>query len=516
MVRTRFAPSPTGYLHIGGVRTALFNWLFARQHGGQFILRIDDTDAERNIEAALAPILHGFRWLGITWDEGHEVGGPLPTYRQSERLPAYQAAVDKLIASGHAYWDYSRPDEVKKEREAASAAKKDYVYDRRWMASNDADRARFEAEGREGVVRLKVPREGFCTYKDHIRGDMKIPWASEQDSVIQRSDGTCLYNLASVVDDFDMKITHVIRAEEHLSNTPRQIFIVDALGYPRPEYAHVPFVAEPGSRNKLAKRKLLQYLKNPDFKKVHEHALGIARKIGLQVNDETFNPVIVDFYEQVGYLPAAILNYLVLVGWSLDGSTEDFSVADMTKLFSLERVNKDAASFDAKKLVAFQERYAQRLSTDDRVKWVTPFLKKAGLNPLHDLLVKVIELAAHRLVVAGDILDYDYFFVADDKLTYDDKAVEKHLKKQPLARQWLSTLSEQLNGLLSFDAAGIEQAVRQYVEVGGHKLGDVSQALRVATTGKAAGFGTFDTLALLGRERTSARIAHTLRMIGPI
>ncbi len=506
MARTRFAPSPTGYLHIGGVRTALFNWLVARKTGGQFILRIDDTDQGRNQPEALAPILAGFRWLGIDWDEGAEVGGPFAPYYQSERLPRYAAAVKQLLDSGHAYWDYSRPDEVKKEREAANAAKKDYVYDRRWMAKDDADHARFKAEGREGVVRLKMPREGFCEFKDHIRGDMKVPWTAEQDSVIQRADGTCLYNLASVVDDFDMKITHVIRAEEHLSNTPRQVFTVDALGYPRPEYAHLPFVAQPGNKNKLSKRKLADYLKNADFKKVHEHALGIARKIGLKTSDDTFNPVIVDFYASVGYLPAAILNYLMLLGWSLDGSTEDFTVAQMIELFSLERVTRESASFDAKKLVAFQERYAQKLTVDEKAAWVRPFLDKAGLTADDALLRRVLELAAHRVVVAGDILDYDYVFVGDDRLAFDDKAVEKHLTKQPLARQWLSTLAEQFAALPTFDVASIEACVRQYVELGSHKLGDVSQAVRVAATGKSAGFGTFDTLALLGREKVLRRM----------
>lgn len=513
MVRTRFAPSPTGYLHLGGVRTALFNWLFARKSGGRFILRIDDTDEQRNVEAALAPILHGFRWLGMDWDEGPEVGGEHGPYYQSQKQDRYRAAVQHLLDGGHAYWDYSRADEVRCEREAAAAAKQVYVYDRRWMAATEEDHARFRAEGREGVVRLKMPREGHCEFHDHVRGDMRVPWASEQDSVVQRADGTCLYNLASVVDDFDMKVTHVIRAEEHLTNTPRQIFMLDALGYPRPQYAHVPFVAEPGSKNKLSKRKLATYLKNPDFRAVHEHALGIARRIGLTVNDETFNPVIVDFYEQVGYLPHAIVNYLLLLGWSLDDRTEEFTRDEMIQAFSLERVNKAAASFDVKKLVAFQECYAQRLTTDEKVEWVTPFLTKAGLSADAAVLRKVIELAAHRLVVAGDILAYDYFFVADDKLEHDPKAWEKHLKKPPLARQWLATLAEQLAALPAFDAAAIEQAVRSYVELGGHRIADVSQALRVATTGKAAGFGTYETLALLGKERTAARIQRALTLL---
>src|SRR6185369_12750521 len=201
-VRTRFAPSPTGYLHIGGVRTALFNWLFARKHGGQFILRIDDTDQQRNVAEALAPILHGFRWLGLDWDEGAEVGGPHGPYYQSQKLERYQSAVRELVEKGHAYWDYATPDELKAEREAAEKEKRPYVYGRRWMAETPAERSKFEGEGRQGVVRLKMPRDGACRFTDHIRGEMNVPWSSEQDHVIQRADGTVLYNLANVVDDF--------------------------------------------------------------------------------------------------------------------------------------------------------------------------------------------------------------------------------------------------------------------------------------------------------------------------
>ncbi len=262
MIRTRFAPSPTGYLHIGGVRTALFCWLFARRHGGRFILRIDDTDQQRNVDAALAPILEGLKWLGIDWDEGPGVGGDFGPYYQSQRADLYQAAVDNLLASGHAYRDYARPEELQAEREAAEKAREQFVYSRRWMGDTEDDCRRFEAEGREAVVRLKMPREGKLVIRDLVRGDVEFDWAREQDHVIQRADGTCLYNLASVVDDYLMRISHVIRAEEHLSNTPRQIFIAQSLGYALPEYAHLPFVAEPGSKVKLSKRKLDKYLKN--------------------------------------------------------------------------------------------------------------------------------------------------------------------------------------------------------------------------------------------------------------
>jgi len=313
MIRTRFAPSPTGYLHIGGVRTALFNWLLARQSGGQFILRIDDTDAQRNVAEALQPILDGFRWLGIDWDEGPEVGGPHAPYYQSQRFGMHQAAAAKLVATGHAYRDYARPEELQELRQDAEKNKVAFVYDRRWMAEDDATAARFEAEGRTAVVRLKMPREGECVIDDLVRGEVRVRWASEQDHVIQRADGSCLYHLASVVDDHELGITHVVRAEEHLPNTPRQIFILESLGYSRPIYAHLPYVAEPGGTAKLSKRKLKQYLKNQDFASLMKHGEAIASRCAMVVDADTFNPVIVDFYREIGFLPDSLLNYLVLL-----------------------------------------------------------------------------------------------------------------------------------------------------------------------------------------------------------
>src|SRR5713101_5345140 len=410
MVRTRFAPSPTGYLHIGGVRTALFNWLFTRHHGGQFILRIDDTDQQRNVAEALQPILNGFRWLGLTWDEGPDVGGDYGPYYQSQKLERYQAAAGTLLEKGLAYHDYATTLEVKAEKDAADAAKLPNLYSRKWMAETPQQRAKFEAEGRKSVVRLKMPREGACRFTDRIRGEIAVDWAREQDHVIQRADGTCLYHLASVVDDYDFQITHVIRAVEHLSNTPRQIFIAQGLGYPLPEYAHVPFVAEPGSKNKLSKRKIAQYLKNTDFKKVYEQGQASATAVGLQTSAETFNPVIVDFYEQVGYLPQAIVNYLLLLGWSLDDKTEFFTRQQMIDLFSLERVNRAPASFDPKKMFAFQERFMQQLPIEEKTALVAPYLAKAGVlpSPPPEMEVakvqEILRAAGDRIKVAGDIL----------------------------------------------------------------------------------------------------------------
>ncbi|MCH7826039.1 MAG: glutamate--tRNA ligase [Acidobacteria bacterium] len=378
-VRTRFAPSPTGYLHIGGVRTALFNWLFARRHGGQFLLRIDDTDAERNVAEALRPILEGFRWLGLDWDEGPEIGGPYAPYYQSQRGDRYRAEVERLVAGGAAYRDYATTEEIQAERETAQREQRRFLYSRRWMAETDAQATAFEAEGRRAIVRLRMPREGRCDFHDLVRGDVAFEWALEQDHVVQRADGTCLYHLASTVDDHDFAITHVIRAVEHLSNTPRQIFIATALGYTPPAYAHLPYVAAPGSAAKLSKRKLSTYLRHHEFKKSYDHGAGIAEAQGLSITPESFNPVVVDFYREVGYEPDALLNYLLLLGWSLDDRTETFTREEMIEHFSLERINRSAASFDPQKLLAFQERRMQALSVDARVARVVPFLERGGL-----------------------------------------------------------------------------------------------------------------------------------------
>lgn len=512
MVRTRFAPSPTGYLHIGGVRTALFNWLFARRHGGQFILRIDDTDAERNVAEALQPILDGFRWLGLNWDEGAEVGGPHGPYYQSQKLERYQAAVKMLVEKGLAYHDYATTEEVKTEREAAEKEKRPFLYSRKWMAESPEHRAKFEAEGRKGVVRLKMPRQGSCRFNDHIRGTMEIEWGSEQDHVIQRADGSCLYNLANVVDDADMRITHVIRAEEHLSNTARQIFIAQGLGYALPEYAHVPFVAEPGSKNKLSKRKIPQYLKNKDFKEVYERGQAIAAAIGLKTSADTFNPVIVDFYRQVGYLPDAIVNYLLLLGWALDDKTEFFTREEMINHFSLERVNKAPASFDPKKLFAFQDRYMQLLPVEQKAAMALPFLQKAGLATAEALpkVRQIIAAAGDRIKVAGDILDYSDFFVADDQLSYDVTAFEKRIRKPPEAVGLLRKFKEQLATVEPFDAVTLEKRLQEFVQAEGISLGQIIHALRVAVTGKGVGFGLYESLAILGREHCLARISRAV------
>ncbi|MEM8946477.1 MAG: glutamate--tRNA ligase [Planctomycetota bacterium] len=515
-VRTRFAPSPTGYLHIGGVRTALFNWLFARRHGGQFILRVDDTDQERNVEAALEPILNGFRWLGMDWDEGPQVGGPHEPYYQSQRSETYRAAVQSLLANGAAYQDFATAAEIQAEREAAQAAGQQFTYSRKWMAETEEARDQFLAEGRQSVVRLKMPREGELVINDLVRGEVRFAWAREQDHVIQRADGSCLYHLATVVDDHDMQISHVIRAEEHLPNTPRQVFIAQQLGYDLPAFAHLPYVAEPGSKNKLSKRKLEKYLKNRDFAQLKQHGETIASRLNLQVEADTFNPVIVDFYEQIGYLPDALLNYLLLLGWSLDDQTEEFSREEMIEHFTLERVNKAPASFDPQKLVAFQDRAMQQLPIKQKVAKALPFLQQAGYvsdpPPCETApkLTKILEAAGDRVKVAGDILDYTDFYSADEELVFDEKAFAKRIQKPAEAKPLLTEFRTQLAGLENFEADEIERCLKGFVDTKEIKIGQIIHALRVATTGKAVGFGMFETLAILGKESCLARIERAL------
>jgi glutamyl-tRNA synthetase len=509
--RTRFAPSPTGFLHIGGVRTALFNWLFARGRGGTYLLRIDDTDEQRNVEAALAPILHGFRWLHLGWDEGPEVGGPHAPYFQSQRSARYQAAVGRLVAGGFAYYDYTAPEDIEAERKAAEREKRPFQHARRLMARTPQERARFEAEGRKGVVRLLMPREGRLILSDLIRGTVEFAWAQEQDHVIQRSDGSFIYHLANIVDDQDFGITHVIRAEEHLSNTPRQVFMIQALGYPLPAYAHLPYVAEPGSKRKLSKRKLDAYLKNADFARVHQHGLLVAKALGLQAAPETFNPVVVDFYEQVGYLPAAIVNYLVLLGWSLDDKTEFLTREEMIRHFSLERVNPAPASFDPSKLLAFQAEYMRRLPREEKIRGVLPYLERASLGGTSDERIgQIVDALGDRMKVFGDILLHGAFFFGEE-VTYDEKAFQKRIGA-PGAAERLADYARWLAGLdeATWEAATLEQGTAGWLAERGLALGDIVHAVRVAVTGVGAGPGLFDCLALIGKPVALRRIEGAL------
>jgi glutamyl-tRNA synthetase len=507
-VRTRFAPSPTGYLHIGGVRTAIFAWLFARRHGGQFILRIDDTDVERHREEALEPILHGFRWLGMQWHEGPEVGGPHAPYFQSQRLEKYRAAAARLLESGHAYPCFCTPEELAAERTAAEKARRPYRYGGRCRRLAAADRQRLHAEGRRSVTRFAVPPSRRLSFTDLILGAVAVETSDLGDFVIVRSDGMPLYNFASVVDDIDMQITHVIRAQEHLSNTWPQWLLFEALGAAPPAFAHVPYVAAPGSKEKLSKRNLEKYQTEDNKKKF--------RVLGWKEEDIP-NPVMLSFYEELGYLPDAMLNGLARLGWSLDDKREKISRAELLEHFSLERVNAAPASFDPDKLYWLQGEYMRELPLDEKVAGVIPHLKKARLlaDPIdaagREKVRRVVEAIGDRLKLFSDVIPYGSFFFTAE-VEYDPDAVKKTLHKD-----YLPALLPRLRQLLAeaepFDAPTLEKRVREFAESEGLTASKVIHPLRVATSGRSVGPGLFELLAILGKDTCVQRIEQTIKML---
>ncbi len=517
-VRTRFAPSPTGYMHIGGMRTALFNWLWARHHGGQFILRIDDTDAKRNLDEALQPILDAFRWLGLDWDEGPEVGGPHGPYFQSQRGELYAKALQQLLESGAVYRDFDDPEVVRQEREAAEKAKQVYLNPRRSLEMSEADIQQALADGRKFVYRLKVPREQTVRIEDHVRGSVEWDCSRMNDPTVARGDGSPLYNFATVVDDHHLRITHVIRAEEHLSNVPPQLLLYQALGLTPPEFAHIPFVSAPGGKKKLSKRDIGKYRKNPQFRKMFELGDAVFARLGMSADDNVLNPVMVGWYEKIGFTPAGVLNALGRLGWSLDDKTEFFSLDELVQNFTLDRVVRAAASLDPDKLMSYQAHWFAQLPEDQRTDGCARFLSQAQLiddppTPEQRAMVdRVVRVAEDRIRIFSDILEFDEFFVADDALTFDDKAFEKRLRQPDDAASLLQAFRERLAGLPAFDAASLDAALHEFVEEQSIGMGQIIHALRVATTGKPKGIGIFDALELLGPTHTLARIDRALRL----
>jgi len=516
-VRTRFAPSPTGYMHIGGMRTALFNWLYARHHGGQFILRIDDTDRARNQEEALGPILRAFAWLGMQWDEGPDTEGEFGPYFQSQRDHLYHSACEKLLHEGKAFRDFTPPAQAQAERELAEKEKRNYLNNRRDVNLTDEQINEKISNGENYVIRFLVPRdsEQKIVVDDIVRGRVEFDPATMPDPVIMRGDKTPLYNFATVVDDALMQISHVIRAEEHLSNTPVQALLYDALGYDRPQFAHIPFVAAPGTKEKLSKRKLDQYRKNPKFKKLFEHGDTLFPLLGLD-NQGGLDPVMVEYYEKIGYLPEAVFNALSRLGWSLDDQTELMDRETIVESFTLERVVKSSAGFDPDKLLSFQAHWMSQLTALEKREACLSYLQQAGylqhvpaeqVNPYVDAVIAAV---GERLVLFGDILRYDEFFVADEALTYDEKAFQKRILNAADAVPLLQKLQAELGHCECQTAEEFDIWVHQFVEREEIAIGQIIHALRIALTGKAAGVGLFEAMSLLGKDRCLTRLTRTL------
>jgi nondiscriminating glutamyl-tRNA synthetase len=489
-IRTRFAPSPTGYLHIGGVRTALFNWLLARHHGGQFILRIDDTDQQRHVESAVKKILDGFRWIGIDWDEGPEVGGSKGPYYQSLRADRYRQAAESLVSAGHVYRDYSTDAERAADKAAAEREKRAYRFRRKELSAFDA--ARLEAEGRPYALRFQVPRGRKLVCHDLIKGDVEFSTDEIGDFVIVRPDGSPLYNFASVVDDVEMEITHIVRADEHLSNTFPQLLVFEGLRSKLPQFAHIPYVAEPGSKAKMSKRKLAEYEKSGILVYLHQ-------------------------YIERGYLPDALVNYLARLGWSYDASQEIFARQELIEKFTLEKVNSSPASHDQDKLFWVQGEWMKTLALEQKVVGAVPFLKSEGLvqeplsPPEKARIEAVIRALGDRLKVFSDVLKLGRYFFTQ-QMTYEPEAVKKRLRKEGVPGM-LAECAGVLKDVEPYDVATLEKAVHDYADRTARKMGDVVNPLRVAVTGQGVGPGLYDCLAILGRDACLSRISQTLTML---
>ena len=518
-VRTRFAPSPTGYMHIGGMRTALFCWLLAEHGervgaGGTFVLRVDDTDRARNLDAALAPILDAFRWLGLDWDEGPEVGGEYGPYFQSQRGQFYDLALQKLLDSGAAYRDFSTPEEVAADRAAAEAAKTPFVTNRRSLElSADEVAGRVEA-GDPHVVRLKVPRDRTITATDAVRGEVSWEAALLPDPALARADGSPLYNFASAVDDAAMKITHVVRAEEHLSNVPIQTLIFEALGEPAPIFAHIPFVTAPGTNRKLSKRDVSKYRDNKSFRKLFDSAADRLPKLGLELGED-LNPVMVRFYEEMGYLPEALTNALARLGWSLDDHTEIMSRETIAENFTLDRVVKNPAGLDPDKLFSFQSEWMSRRPREDKVRRCNEILHRAGYEYVNvEFVGRVVDALADRLKLYTDILDVAYLF--EPGVTYDEKAFKKRIAKAGVPELLRDFKTERLEPLSAenWTPERLEAELQSFSEAREQGVGTLIHACRIATTGRPVGPGVYDVLALVGRDVCLERIEAALGRVG--
>ncbi len=474
-VRVRFAPSPTGTLHVGGARTAIYNWAFARRMGGTFVLRIDDTDPERSTWANVEQILRSLRWLGLDWDEGPEADGAYGPYFQTQRAANYTAALETMKANGTAYPCFCSAEELERKREAARTAGGSFGYDRVCRAIPAEEAAARVAAGEPHVWRLAVPLDrGPVVVDDAVRGLTEFPIEAMDDFVLARTDGTPTYNFATVVDDADMEITHVIRGDDHLTNTPRQVLVFEALGHAVPRFAHLSMIWGADGK-KLSKR----------------HGATSVE----QFHDE-------------GILPEALLNYLALLGWSLDGETTIVPVDVLTTNFSLDRISKNPAIFDMEKLEWMNGVYIREMTPEQLVERMLPWLEDAGLTDAADVEARpewflgIPPLVSERLRRLDEIVPMVAFLFTEP--TIDEAGRTKVLEKEGAGAS-LDAAHEVL-GVCEWSAAGIEEALRSVPEKVGVKPKIAFQAVRVAVTGTAVSPPLFESLELLGRDVSLGRI----------
>lgn len=483
-VRVRFAPSPTGTLHLGGARTAIYNWAFARRHGGVFILRIDDTDPERSTDENVQQILRSLRWLGLDWDEGPEAGGDHGPYFQMQRSANYKDALELMKAGGSAYPCFCSAEDLAAKRDAArSAGGGSAGYDRTCRSLSAEESSARIASGEPHVWRLAVPLDrDVVVVDDAVRGLTEFPIEAMDDFVLVRSDGSPTYNFATVVDDADMEISHVIRGDDHLANTPRQILVFEALGRAVPRFAHLSMIWGSDGK-KLSKR---------------------------------HGATSVEEYDSLGYVPEALLNYLALLGWSLDDKTTIVPAEVLKSSFSLERVSKNPAIFDAEKLEWMNGVYLREMDAEEFIRRATPWLESAGLATEEDVASRIdwycrlSPLISERTKRLDEVPDKVAFLFREPEV--EQSAIDKVLCKEG-ARQSLDAAERALTDVQPFDAESIEHSLRGIPEELGLKPKIVFQAIRVAVTGSTVSPPLFESLELLGKDRALSRIERAKGLI---
>lgn len=480
-VRVRFAPSPTGHLHIGGARSALFNYLFARNQNGKFIVRIEDTDQARNVDTATEKLLDSLKWLGIDWDESVDTGGEYGPYSSMERLSIYKKYIDQLIEEGKAYHCYMSEEELEKEREEQRARGETPKYSGRDRNLTPEQKEAYEREGRKPVVRFRVPDSGTILVEDIVRGEVTFDTEGIGDFVIARKDGIPMYNFAVVVDDHLMEISHIIRGEEHLSNTPRQILLYKAFGWEIPKFAHASLILNE-DRQKMSKR------------------------------DETIIQF-VEQYKELGYMPEAIVNFISLLGWSPGGEEEILTKEQLIEKFSLERIIKAPAVFDTKKLAWMNNQYMKDAPLDRVVQLALPHLIKAGKLP-EDLdgeerqwAESLIELHQEKMSYGAEIVELTELFFRDE-IDYNEEA--KAVLNEEQVPVVLSSFKEKVQELEILSADEVKQAMKEVQKETGQKGKKLFMPIRVAVTGQTHGPDLPKTIVLLGKEKVIARINELL------
>ena len=479
--RVRFAPSPTGYLHVGGARTALFNWLYARRTGGVFVLRIEDTDAERSSDAMVEGILDGLRWLGLDWDEGPKIGGERGPYFQSQRFDRHRQVAAHLVERGLAYYCYCTPEELNARRAAAEQAAGGWKYDRACCALTAGDITSREAAGMPRAIRFRVP-DGTTRFDDLVHGPIEFDHANIEDFVIVRSDGLPTYQLSVVSDDVEMRISHVVRGDDHISNTPKQILLYRAMGAELPRFAHVPLILGP-DKKRLSKR----------------HGATSVME-----------------YSRAGYLPEAMTNFLALLGWSPGSDRELYTREELVDAFALEGISGGNAVFNPEKLDWFNQQHLMRLAPDELALRVKPWFETAGLwrdeflGDRRTWFFAVLELFRPRAKRLDDFAAQSRFFFVDT-IDYEQAAVDKHLRAADMDEH-LTALDAAFAHLDSFDPVALEATLRSVADARGVKAASLIHGVRVAVTGKTVSPGLFDVLSLLGRGRVHARLAEARRL----